>query len=603
MADSIIQVFAETVARRGNDPAARFRDRSGQWVTRTWSQMDKARKILGAGLLDLGLAAKERVNVLAGTTYEWMLADLAIQTCGGETVPVYQSLLPHEVEYIIDDSGAVMVFVENAAQRDKVLGVAAKLPKLRKIIVMSDESDGDDRVVGWSEVIQRGEAKLAESEAALAARTAGLTPADVLTIIYTSGTTGMPKGVVLPHSTMLYEVEAVLKAKIVEATDLELLFLPMAHVFAKVLQCTWFGAGHEMAIDGDVQKVVDNLAETRPTVVASVPRIFEKAYARVVAQGLEAPGLRGKLFRWALDVNDQYAQHMLDGKPIPFGLDVQLGLAKKLVFSKVHEKLMERFGGRLRFFVSGGAPLPKKMAYFFQSAGITILEGYGLTETSAATTVNRPEKNKLGTVGRPLDGTEVKIAEDGEILIRGPGVMREYWQRADATQEVFTPDGFFRTGDIGEIDRDGYLKITDRKKDIIVTAGGKNVAPQNLENMIKAMSPLVSQVVIHGDQRKYLTALLTLEAESAKKLGLEKGIGDDYGAVCRSDAARQAIQAILDQVNGQLASYETIKKFAILEKDFEVGQELTPSLKVKRKVVSDKYRSLLDGFYDEKVIE
>jgi long-chain acyl-CoA synthetase len=294
---------------------------------------------------------------------------------------------------------------------------------------------------------------------------------------------------------------------------------------------------------------------------------------------------------------------MLDGQPIPFGLDLSLGLAKRLVFSKIHDKLMERFGGRIRFFVSGGAPLPKKMAYFFQSAGITILEGYGLTETSAATTVNRPDKNKIGTVGKPLDGTEVKIAEDGEILIRGPGVMRGYWQREDATKEVFTPDGWFKSGDIGEIDQDGYVKITDRKKDIIVTAGGKNVAPQNLENLIKSMNPMISQVVVHGDKRKYLSALITLEPENAKKLGKEKGIGEDYAGICKSDAARAAVQATLDAANSQLPSYETIKKFAILEKDFEVGAELTPSLKVKRKVVSDKYKTLLDGFYDEKVID
>lgn len=602
-AQSIIQVFEETVARQANDPAARFRDRDGKWVTRTWSQMDKARKILAAGLLELGLGAKERANILAGTTYEWMLADLAIQSCGGETVPIYQSLLAHEVEYIVDNSGAAFVFVENKAQLDKVLGARGKLGRVRQVIVMSDETDGSDLTIGWSEVLRRGEAKVVESEAKRVERTAGLTPEDVLTIIYTSGTTGMPKGVVLPHSAMLYEIEAVNKAGLIRASDMQFFFLPMAHVFAKVLQATWFGIGHEMAIDGDVQKVSDNIYETKPTVVASVPRIFEKVYSRVVGQGLESTGLKGKLFKWALALNDQHAQLMLDNKPIPFGLDVQLGLAKKLVFSKIHDKLTERFGGRIRFFVSGGAPLPKKMAYFFQNAGITILEGYGLTETSAATTVNRPERNKIGTVGKPLDGTEIKIAEDGEILIRGPGVMRGYWKNEAATKDVFTPDGWFQSGDIGEIDQDGFLKITDRKKDIIVTAGGKNVAPQNLENLVKSMNPLISQVVVHGDKRKYLSALITLEPENAKRLGKEKGIGEDYVAICRSDAARQAVERTLDAANSQLASFETIKKFAILEKDFEVGVELTPSLKIKRKVVSDKYKTLLDGFYDEKAFE
>lgn len=562
--------------------------------------MDKARRILASGLVDLGLESRERVNILANTSYEWMLADLAIESAGGETVPIYPSLLPGEVEYIVGDCEAAMVFVENAEQLAKLTKAKDSLTKVRKVIVMSDEVDDSDWTIKWSEVLHRGESKLSETEKIIRDRTDELGSDDVLTIIYTSGTTGKPKGVVLPHSAMLYEIEAVKKANIVREDDVEFLFLPMAHVFAKVLQAAWFGMGHEMAIDADVKKVADNLQEVRPTVVASVPRIFEKVYATVVGQGLESPGLKGKLFSWAVDLNNQYATLMIEKKPIPFGLDVQLTLAKKLVFSKIHDRLMERFGGRIRFFVSGGAPMPKKMAYFFQNAGITILEGYGLTETSAATCVNRPEQNKIGTVGKPLDGTEVKIAEDGEVLIRGPGVMREYWRREEATKEVFTPDGWFMTGDIGEIDRDGFLSITDRKKDIIVTAGGKNVAPQNVESLVKTASPLISHVVVLGDKRKFLSALIVLDVEAAKKLGRERGIGEDYAEICRSEEARQAVQETIDAVNAQLASYETIKKFSIIDKDFEVGDELTPSLKVKRKVVSKKYEDVLDSFYGEK---
>ncbi|NJK90309.1 MAG: long-chain fatty acid--CoA ligase [Myxococcales bacterium] len=292
---------------------------------------------------------------------------------------------------------------------------------------------------------------------------------------------------------------------------------------------------------------------------------------------------------------------MIDEKPIPFGLQVQMNLAKRLVFSKINARLSGLFGGRLRFFISGGAPLPKKMAYFFDNAGILILEGYGLTETSAASTVNRPAKNKIGSVGAAMPGTQVKIAPDGEIMLKGPGVMREYYKRPEETREVLKEDGWFATGDIGVLDSDGYLRITDRKKDIIVTAGGKNVAPQNIESLVKSSNPLISQVMVHGDKRKYLVALVTLEPEAANKLGRENGVGEDYVAVTRSEAARQAVQETIDKVNKEIARFESIKRFAILEKDFEIGDELTPTLKVKRKYCNEKYKAILDAFYDEHV--
>jgi long-chain acyl-CoA synthetase len=603
VANSIIGAFQETVSKRGNDPACRFRGAGGQWTTYTWSQLDELRKVLAAGLLELGLASRERANVLANSSEKWMLADFAIQSCGGETVPIYQSNLSHEVEYIINDCGAVMVFAENAEQLKKLQEQKAKLGKIRKVIMMSGEGDGTPWTITWDEVLKLGREKLGARADEINTRASGLGPSDVLTIIYTSGTTGHPKGVVLTHANMLYEMDVVEKIGIVGKNDVQFLFLPMAHVFAKVLQCGWIGTGHELAIDPDINSITKNLGEVKPTIVCSVPRIFEKVYAKVVGGGLEAPGVKGKLFKWAIGLNDQYAQLMIDGKPIPFGLDMQLGLAKKLVFSKVNEKLNAIFGGRLRFFVSGGAPLPKKMAFFFQNAGVTILEGYGLTETSAASTVNVLAKNKIGMVGPAVPGTELKIAADGEILIKGGGVMREYWNRPDATKEVLSPDGWFSTGDIGVIDQDGYLKITDRKKDIIVTAGGKNVAPQNLENLVKSANPLISQIVVHGDKRKFLSALVTLEAEAAKKLGEANSIGAAYESVVNSPQARAAVQATLDQVNGQLASYETIKKFQILPKDFEIGVELTPTLKVKRKFCNEKYKAILDGFYDEKILD
>lgn len=604
MAKSIIGTFQETVARQGNDPAARFRtDGGGQWVTRTWSQLDGERRALAAALIELGLQPKERVNIVSNTSVRWALADLAIQSAGAETVPIYQSNLGHEVEYIVNDCGASYIFAENREQLDKLLQEKSKLTKVRKVIVMDDATDGTDWTVGWSSLMTLGAEKAEAHAQEIARRIDAVGPEDILTIIYTSGTTGKPKGVVLTHANMLYEVESVRKIGLLEGKDLQFLFLPLAHVFAKVLECFWFGVGHEMAIDSELTRITQNLGEVKPTVVASVPRIFEKVYAKVVGGGSEAPGLKGKLFRWAVDLNDRTAQLLIEGKPVPFGLQVQLDLAKKLVFSKVHAKLNETFGGRIKFFVSGGAPLPKKMAYFFSNAGITILEGYGLTETSAATCVNRPEKNKIGSVGPALPGTELRLAPDGEILIRGPGVMREYWNRPDATREVLSPDGWFSTGDIGVVDQDGYLKITDRKKDIIVTAGGKNVAPQNIENLIKSSNPIISQVMVHGDKRKYLSALITIDAEQAKKFGDERGLDGGYEGIVKSSALESAVQETINKVNQQLASYESIKKFQILEKDFEVGVELTPTLKVKRKFASEKYKAVLDGFYDEKVLD
>lgn len=586
MANSIVGLFEETVKRRGNDPAARFRD-GDKWVTRTWSELERDRRVLAAGLLSLGLQPKERVNILSNTSYKWMVADLANQTCGAETVPIYQSNLADECEYIINDSGAVYVFAEDRDQLDKLREKKAQLGGVRKVIAMDDQTDGSEWTIAWSDLVKRGEAQLALYTAELRARTDAVTGDDVLVIIYTSGTTGRPKGVVLTHKSLVYEAQASLKIGLVRDDDVQLLFLPMAHSFARVLQCVWLAAGHEMAIDSDLTRILGNLAIVKPTVMASVPRIFEKVYAKVVTDGSAEPGLKGRMFKWALSLNDQYAQHLIEGRPVPGGLLFQLSVAKKLVYSKINEKLSQRFGGRLRFFISGGAPLPKKMAYFFANSGITILEGYGLTETSAATTVNRHEMNKIGTVGPALPGTELKIADDGEILIRGPGVMREYWNKPEATREAISPDGWFSSGDIGVIDKDGFLKITDRKKDIIVTAGGKNVAPQNLENLVKSASPIISQVMVHGDQRNFLVALITLDPEAQKKLTPEQ--------------AQAEIEDVLKKVNAQLASYETIKKFKVLEQDFVVGHELTPTLKVKRKFCNEKYRSILDGFYAERV--
>lgn len=603
MAETVLAAFLDTVERRKDAPAARFKTGNGDWESVSWARMNQDRREVAAALIELGVAPKDRVNVISNTSYKWMLADLGIQSVGAAVVAIYQSNLSHEVEYIINDSGGSMVFAENREQLDKLVKEKAKLGGVKKVIVMNDETDGTDWTMSWSDLIALGREKLAGHAAELERREKALSGDDILCLIYTSGTTGMPKGVVLTQKNLGYEVDAAAKIDLIRAEDLELLFLPMAHSFARVLQCIWLGGGHEMAIDHDLQAITANMAAVKPTIMASVPRIFEKVYAKVTAGGLEAPGIKGKLFKWALDVNDQYTQHMVEAKPVPFGLQLQLNLAKKLIFSKVGERLNGIFGGRIRYFVSGGAPLSRKIAYFFANSGVTILEGYGLTETSAATCVNRPNKVKIGSVGPAMPGTEIKIASDGEILIKGPGVMREYWGKPEATKEVISADGWFASGDIGVLDEDGYLKITDRKKDIIVTAGGKNVAPQNIENLLKASSPLISQVMIYGDKRKYLVAIVTLEPENLGNWAKEHGLSGDYKTLCKADKVRQAIQGIIDGANGQLAQYESIKKFHILDRDFEIGDELTPTLKVKRKHASQKYSEILESMYDEKLVD
>lgn len=613
MANSIVGLFEETVAQNESRPAARFKDESGQWMARNWGQLSAERLELAAGLIELGLKAHERVNIIANTSYQWILADLGVQSAAGEPVAIYQSSLAHEVEYVVNNSDGVMAFAEDSEQLHKLVTQREKLPHLRKVIVMNDDlrlplgtgTEGvpSDWILSWSQLVEIGKQNLSRHQAEIKSRIAGLKSDDVLTLIYTSGTTGKPKGVVLTHANLMYECESLAKLEgMIVREDIQLLFLPLAHSFAKILECYWLSCGHEMAIDSDITQIVPNMAVVRPTVMCSVPRIFEKVHAKVTGAGASAPGLAGKMFAWTMRLNEQHTLNVQENRSPSLWFQLQLNIAKSLIFSKVGTKLTALFGGRLKFFISGGAPLSKKMAYFFHHAGITILEGYGLTETSAASTVNRLDGNKIGTVGKALPGTTLKIAEDGEILIKGPGVMREYWKREEATQEVLLADGWFATGDVGELDGDGYLKITDRKKDIIVTAGGKNVAPQNIEGDIKAASPLISQAMVYGDKRKYLTALITIEADNGADFARTHELDGDYDNWCKSAEIRSTIQSILDGVNSELASYESIKKFEILPRDFEIGDELTPSLKVKRKHATQKYMDILSGMYDEALL-
>ena len=594
--NSLVEVFEAMAARLGGRTATKQK-RDGRWVDTSWADMARRARDISDGLASLGIGKGDRVAILGESTTEWILADLGVMGATAVTVPIYQSNKAHDCQYILADSGASYVFCDGEVQAAKVREVRQELPELRGIIRFAGEArDGFERTLADLELA--GAAWRASNPGAHAARLASLSPSEPASFLYTSGTTGNPKGVVLTHANWVYEADVVSEIELIGPDDLVLLFLPMAHSFAKVIEAVWFRCGATAAFVESIEKIVDNAGEVRPTVMPAVPRIFEKAYNAVVSKGLATKGIKGMLFKWSMESLDAYVDGLERGRPGPgVAGAVGLAVAKRLVFPKLGAALMQRFGGRMRLFVSGGAPLSSKVAWFFHMVGFEILEGYGLTETSAGTFVNRPGKAKIGTVGPPVPGTEVRIAEDGEILVRGGGVMKEYYRNPAATAEVLR-DGWFYTGDIGVVDRDGCLRITDRKKDIIVTAGGKNVAPQNLENELKT-DPLVSQVMVHGDKRKFLSALVTLNEENVRAWARENGVSAE-GRLHENVKVRERIQRSINALNAKQASYSTIKKFTILPGDLtqEAG-ELTPTLKVKRKYCTQKYKAVLDALYEE----
>ena len=584
---NLVEQFEATAARHADRPCAKHKA-GGRWIDTTWAEFARRARNVSDGLAAMGVQRGDRVALLGETTLEWNVADLGAMGAAAISVPIYQSLKPHDVAYILENAGARFIFVDGENQAAKIREVKDRLPALEGVIRFTG-TPGAPWERTLADVEQAGVEWRRGNEAAHAARLASISLDDPACFIYTSGTTGNPKGVILTHGNWVYEGDAVAQIALLVEQELVLMFLPMAHSFAKVVQAAWLKLGFTMAFCESIEKLVDNAAEVRPTVLPAVPRIFEKAYNTVVAKGLATPGIKGRLFKWALESLDTWALAKERGETPPTSLGLLVG--QKLVFPKLGATLAERFGGRVRFFVSGGAPLSPKIAWFFNAVGLTILEGYGLTETAAGTCVNRPGKNAIGTVGLPVPGTQVRIAPDGEILLRGGGVMKGYYQAPQATAEALV-DGWFHTGDIGELDSEGRLRITDRKKDIIVTAGGKNVAPQNLENELKASEPILSQVMVHGDKRKFLSALVTLNEDAARK------VAAGNGPLHEAPVVRARVQAAIDRLNAQQASYSTIKKFAILPKDFTVDSgELTPTLKVKRKLCTQKYKDLLDSFY------
>ncbi|HZK35930.1 MAG TPA: long-chain fatty acid--CoA ligase, partial [Aeromicrobium sp.] len=499
-----------------------------------------------------------------------------------------------EVAYILADCDSRIVFAEDDDQVAKLRERHSELPSVSKVVVFDGTADGD-WVMGFSELEELGKAYLAEHPTVVEDRVAATTPQHLATLIYTSGTTGRPKGVRLLHDAWTYEGASVAAGGFLSEDDLQFLWLPMAHSFGKVLLTTQLQIGFATAIDGRVPKIVENLAIVKPTFMGAAPRIFEKAYGRIVGMTEAEGGVKLKIFKWAEKVGLERSRLVRAGKPVPKALDVKFKIADKLVFSKVRD----RFGGRVRFFISGAAALSTDIAEWFHAAGVLILEGYGLTETSAGAFVNQPDNFKLGSVGLAFPTSEAKIASDGEVLIRGPHVMEGYHNLDEESASSKDADGWLATGDIGEIDADGFLHITDRKKDLFKTSGGKYVAPSHVEGIFKGVCSLASQMVVHGADRNFCSALITLDPDAVTEWAAGHDLaGKSYTEVVRSPEMQTVIQTNVDELNAKLNRWETIKKFKILDHDLTIESgEITPSMKVKRRVVEDNNKELLDGFY------
>ncbi|MFI9597788.1 AMP-dependent synthetase/ligase [Nonomuraea sp. NPDC052265] len=568
--------------------AEAYRVPSGDaWTSVSWREVGERVRGLALGLSGLGAGPGRRVSILCSTRLEWILADLAVLSTGAATTTIYPSNTAAECAFVITDSGSTIVIAENDEQVAKLRSVRKELPDVTRVVVV-DGSASDDGWVVTLDSVGRGEGDYDALVDAIAQD-------DLATLIYTSGTTGRPKGVELTHDNWLFAAGSVREIDLLSPGDLHFLWLPLSHSFGKLLEVVMIDIGVPTAIDGRLDRIADNLGALRPTVMAAAPRIFEKIHNTVVATVRREGGIKLRIFEWARETGIRVSRARQREAAVPLTTRVEHALADRLVFAK----LRARFGGRIRLFISGAAPLSRDVAEFFDGAGLTILEGYGLTESSAGSFLNRPESVRFGTVGPPLPGTEVRIADDGEILIGGRGVMRGYHGLPRETSEALE-DGWLRTGDIGELDQAGRLMITDRKKELIKTSGGKYVAPTYLEGRIKAACPFASHVFVHGDRRNYVTALVTLDMDVVRPWAEAESLPVDPAALCGHPRMREEVDRAIRQVNADQASYATVKKFAILADDFTVETgELTASLKIRRKAVVERHAETLDGFYDD----
>jgi long-chain acyl-CoA synthetase len=570
----------------GDMPAIRYKD-GDRWVDRSFGEVAEIVRPLALGLAELGVAKGDRVSILGNTRPEWTYFDFAALSIGATVVPIYQTNSPEECRYVLENSDAKVVVVEDDEQLEKIRSVRDQLPRLEQIVRMTGASED---ALSMEDLAAKG---AGGDQGRWESLYSAVTPADICTFIYTSGTTGPPKGCIISHGNYRAMLDMVNETSVIEGEDVSYLYLPLAHSFALLIQLGSFDLGATIAYwERDPLKILPNLAELKPTYFPSVPRIFEKIYTMATSAMEKEGGLKKKVFDWSIGVGGKMREVERSGRKPGFLLKRQYAFADEKVLSKIRNL----FGGQLRLAVSGAAPINPEILRFFDAAGVLVLEGWGMTETSTAATISSPDDFKIGTIGKPFPGCEVKIADDGEILVKGPNVFQGYHKNEEATRETIV-DGWLHTGDIGEIDSEGFIKITGRKRDIIITAGGKNITPANLEADIK-QHPLVSQCVVVGDRQPYLVALVTLDPEEAAAYAREHDLSETPEQLAANADVKASIEAHVEEINKNYARVEQVKKIAILKQDLsqETG-ELTPTLKVKRAVVTSKHEQEIEQLY------
>ncbi len=585
-----------SAARKHNRADALNYKKDGEWVNISSDELIARAERIALGLYSIGLRKGDKAAILAANSPDWTITDAGCQLSGVIDVPIYTTLAPNAVAYIISDSGAKVFFLEDRETYDRLVPVLSGCPSIEKIVLFDADRVDGGKVIALSELESLGENLRSERPELIEELTKGVKPGDIATLIYTSGTTGEPKGVMLTHSNLISNVIDAGENYNFTENDVPLSVLPMSHVFERTGMYLYIFNGMAVHFAESIEKVADNLREVRPTMFVGVPRIFEKVYAKAKLKAGQDSPIKEKIFDWAIDVGKEYALSRERGESPSTALSLKHSIADKIVFSK----LREFFGGRLRFCITGGAALSDSIYLIFTGAGVAIMQGYGLTETSPVITSSNPANVKLGTVGKPIRNVRVRIAEDGEIETFGPNVMLGYYNKPDATRDVFTEDGWFKTGDIGQFDDDGFLRITDRKKELFKTSGGKYIAPSPIEQMIKG-SRFVSQVVLVGNERKFPAALIVPSFEQLESFARAEGLGiEEPHELCKHERIIQLFERQVDEYTQELSKFEKVKRIALLHQELTVESgELTPTLKIKRRVVNEKYAVIIDRIYEE----
>lgn len=596
---TINQVFRNRVQKYGSRIALE-KKLNGKWDSVSWEDYYKRAAYVGLALKDMGLQKGDRVSLLAENRLEWLYADMGVLGAGGCIVPIYPTLIDEEVEYIVSHSDSKFLIVENNAQLQKGLYTAKRYPGLKKIIVIdSTGKTANPMIMGYNELLDKGKALYNKDAEAFASLADTIAQDDLATIVYTSGTTGVPKGAMITHKNIMAVIKAldIIEPHYAYDSDQTVPFLPLSHVFERVAG-HFYGmyVGITASYAESLDTLIQDIQEKRPTVVLAVPRVLEKVYQQILSQVQDQTPFKQKVFYWGQKVGSKISELREQKKNPGFNLSLKYKIAYAIIFKKLQNAL----GGRVRWMTASGAPTAREIILFFNSAGIMVIEGYGMTECCAPATMSNIADYRIGTVGRPLPGVDITIADDGEILIKGDNVFKGYWKMPEETKDSFTQDGYFMSGDIGLFDEAGFLMITDRKKDLIITSGGKNVAPQKIENLIKS-DPLFLEAIVIGDKRKYLTVLVNISQEQAERIAKEKGINvNSLHDLFNNPRFKTIVEEHIEKCNQKLARYETVKKVGIIKNEFskETG-ELTATLKVKRKAVQQKYQPIIDSLYEE----